>query len=141
MNEKNNNDLEKRVRNIEKDVRYLKNDMRTIRDYYILGDTDKTIDIISKGISSSSRKAKILLLCFDKARTQKQICDELNLLKGDVSVLIKELEESRLIDPPEKIGRLKYIRTSYLCEKNLLKKAIEKSLDKKIAKEIIDELG
>lgn len=113
-------------------------DLSIIKDINILGNLTLFKEIIKNAIGKSERKARILASCFVKPKTQKQIELELKIDKGNLSRLVEELEEGKVIYPTKK-GRSKLLKPSSVVEKLPLLQAIEENLGRDFLKILLFE--
>ena len=138
MNQKAEKQFEEKLEQINKDINFIKNCTCSIKDYLILSNPEAIKNIIKDGLSNSERKAKILLSCSNKLKSQKQIGESTGITKNNVSTLVSELIESGLLTQPLKIDKEKLIETSFLCKYQYLIQVISEIFDNEIAKKLIE---
>ncbi|HUT80696.1 MAG TPA: helix-turn-helix domain-containing protein [Candidatus Bathyarchaeia archaeon] len=114
MNEKR--EIDDRLDRIETDI-FL------IKEMNIMANEDLFIEKIKKSLGKAKNKYQILLSLYSQPKTQTELCDELNIDKGNLSRLVKDLIDQKMIYPTE-IAKSKLIQPTFKIRKNKLRNLI-----------------
>ena len=130
-NNKNTDDDSEKISKIETDV-------NLIKEMTLLANENLFIDKLEEAIGKSQNKTRIIFACYNKPKNQTELCNILDIKKGNLSLLIKDLTDHRMIYPTQS-GRLKIIQLTFKISKHSLLKLISDIFNEEFALKMENE--
>lgn len=116
----------------------IETDVNLIKEMTLLANEKLFVAKLKEAIGKSKNKVKILLSCYKKPKNQTELCSELKISKGNLSLLIKDLSDYKMIYPIRE-GRSKVIQLTFKIRKHSFLELISEIFDEKFTNEMESE--